>query len=370
MPVGLAQQQAPPKEKKSGKGQGDRGKGQGGKGRGNKGKGKAKRTFEGPTGSGGYRLNVKNLAPQLSTADAIQAAFSQFGEVVDSGVKTNDDGTSKGIGYVILANEAQAMAAMNAMNGMEIAGKALRISPAQRRDDLEEGGKGGGKAKGGGGAPAMGGLPGMAGMGGIPVMPGLGSMPSMGGIAGMMPGTAPGMSGVLPGMLGGLPGGLPGMPGLYGESGGASDTQLLAMYQMQMQQMQQQQMMQQMMLQQQAMNPSSGMPMGNPLGDPLLNPLLAGGNPYLAAMGGMGGLPMPATAPESTEGTYQGTLKSVNDANGYGFIACPELFAIHNTDVYVSQEVLPPGAKPRDKLRFTIQLNAKGQVRATTCARI
>jgi len=131
-----------------------------------KGKGKgAKKTqgdtgfteqFSGPLGSGnGYRLNVKNIGETM-TNEQLKALFEPFGTVVASNVKTYNDGTGCGFGYVILPGEEDAKAAIAAMNGKEVGGKALYVAPAERRAAPAEGKGGkaaldGGKGKGKGG---------------------------------------------------------------------------------------------------------------------------------------------------------------------------------------------------------------------------
>lgn len=130
------------KKEKKGKPQGQ-GQGKGGK---SKGKGKTPwRPFDGPTGSGqGYRLNVKNLSSQMASAEALKALFAPFGKVSGAEVKLREDGSSRGFGFVILGSEAEGQQAMAAMNGKVVGGKALKVAPAQRREEEGEDGKGGG----------------------------------------------------------------------------------------------------------------------------------------------------------------------------------------------------------------------------------
>lgn len=78
------------------------------------------------------------------------------------------------------------------------------------------------------------------------------------------------------------------------------------------------------------------------------------------AGGGGGG-----AAPAGQE--FEGSLKSISGKNGYGFIVCQETFAIYSRDVYVDADVLPQNAKVADRLKFSVELNAKGHPRATTC---
>lgn len=110
-----------------------------GKGKG-KGKGKTPwRPFNGPMSSGqGFRLNVKNLSSEISTAEQLKTLFGTFGTVVDAEIKAREDGSSRGFGFVIMATEAHGQAAMSAMNGKDVGGKALKVLPAERREDIDD----------------------------------------------------------------------------------------------------------------------------------------------------------------------------------------------------------------------------------------
>lgn len=129
-----------------------------GKGKG-KGKGQVLEQFNGPLGSGtGYRLNVKNLGLDM-TNEQLGALFEPFGKVLAAHVKTYNDGTSRGFGYVILPGEEEANLAIKEVNGKEVGGDrpggtALYVAPAERRATPAEAlpvdvSKGKGKGKGG-----------------------------------------------------------------------------------------------------------------------------------------------------------------------------------------------------------------------------
>merc|ERR1711924_322011 len=66
------------------------------------------------------------------------------------------------------------------------------------------------------------------------------------------------------------------------------------------------------------------------------------------------------------EGTFTGTLKSINtkEGRGFGFLACAETMATYNRDVFVSTDNVPEGAKVGDTFQFKIILNDKGQPQA------
>lgn len=133
------------KEKGEGKGKKE-GKGKDGKG---KGKGKdAKGTTtsgSGPYGGGsGYRLNVKNLAKEVTEVE-LKALFEPFGTVSIAQVKKDDDGASRGFGFVVMSTEDEGKKAIAEMNDKEMNGKKLAVGAAERREGTEEMGKGKGK---------------------------------------------------------------------------------------------------------------------------------------------------------------------------------------------------------------------------------
>ncbi|MFH1464492.1 MAG: RNA-binding protein, partial [Pseudomonadota bacterium] len=90
------------------------------------------------------RLFVGGLA--WGTDDAsLRQAFEVHGEVADARVITDrETGRSRGFGFVTFATAEGAKAAMDAMQGAEIDGRAIRIDEARER-------QGGGGGFGGGG---------------------------------------------------------------------------------------------------------------------------------------------------------------------------------------------------------------------------
>jgi cold-inducible RNA-binding protein len=93
------------------------------------------------------RLFVGGLA-WATDDESLRQAFEAHGEVVDAKVITDrDTGRSRGFGFVTFSTEEAAQAAMDAMNGAELDGRALRIDLAKER----QGGGGGGFRGGGGG---------------------------------------------------------------------------------------------------------------------------------------------------------------------------------------------------------------------------
>jgi RNA recognition motif-containing protein len=96
----------------------------------------------------GKKLYVGNLGYDVTEADLTQL-FSQHGSVTSSAVITDrDTGRSKGFGFVEMSTDAEAQAAIAALNGQEHSGRALTVNEAKPRP---EGGKGRGGFGGGGG---------------------------------------------------------------------------------------------------------------------------------------------------------------------------------------------------------------------------
>jgi cold-inducible RNA-binding protein len=92
--------------------------------------------------AGPMKLYVGNLSYDTNDAE-LRELFIPFGEPDSAKVITDrDTGRSKGFGFVEFSNNAEATAAMNALNGKEVNGRALTVNEARPRNDA--GGRGGG----------------------------------------------------------------------------------------------------------------------------------------------------------------------------------------------------------------------------------
>src|SRR3989442_6339785 len=104
----------------------------------------------------GKKLYVGNLPYSVSDSD-LQQMFEAHGTVQSAQViMDRDTGRSKGFGFVEMGSDAEAQAAISAMNGKEVDGRALTVNEARPK----EGGGGGGGGRGGyggGGGPSGGG---------------------------------------------------------------------------------------------------------------------------------------------------------------------------------------------------------------------
>src|SRR5688500_6500597 len=105
----------------------------------------------------GTRLYVGNLSYQVDSSE-LQQLFSQHGTVNSAQViNDRDTGRSKGFGFVEMSSDAEAQAAIAALNGQEHGGRALTVNEAKPREERPRGGGGGGGYGGGGGGGGRGG---------------------------------------------------------------------------------------------------------------------------------------------------------------------------------------------------------------------
>lgn len=81
----------------------------------------------------GKTLYVGNLPYQLSEDD-LRDLFSQVGPVVEVRIVTDPvTGQARGFGFVDMATEEDAQAAIQRLNGAEVGGRAIRVSEAHER---------------------------------------------------------------------------------------------------------------------------------------------------------------------------------------------------------------------------------------------
>src|SRR4051794_39927118 len=106
----------------------------------------------------GKKLYVGNLTYGV-TDSALQEMFEAHGTVQSAQViMDRDTGRSKGFGFVEMGSDQEAQAAIAAMNGKEVDGRALTVNEARPREDRGGGGGGGGGRGGyGGGGGGRGG---------------------------------------------------------------------------------------------------------------------------------------------------------------------------------------------------------------------
>ena len=79
-------------------------------------------------------LYVGNLSYSVRD-DELKELFSQFGKVDSARVITDHDtGRSKGFGFVEMPDDAEAQAAIDALNGKENNGRTLTVNEAKPRE--------------------------------------------------------------------------------------------------------------------------------------------------------------------------------------------------------------------------------------------
>ena len=108
----------------------------------------------------GNKLYVGNLPYSVRDED-LQQSFGQFGAVTSAKVMMErDTGRSKGFGFVEMASDAEAQAAINGMNGQPLGGRSVVVNearPMEARPPRTGGFGGGGGGYGGGGDRSGGG---------------------------------------------------------------------------------------------------------------------------------------------------------------------------------------------------------------------
>ncbi len=103
------------------------------------------------------KLYVGNLSFDTSES-ALRDLFAQHGEVASASlVMDRDTGRPRGFGFVEMADDGQAMAAIEALNGQNVGGRDLTVNEAKPRENRGGGGGGGGYGGGRGGGGGGGG---------------------------------------------------------------------------------------------------------------------------------------------------------------------------------------------------------------------
>ena len=98
------------------------------------------------------KLFVGNLSFNTTEND-LQDAFAAHGSVVETNLMMDRvSGRPRGFAFVTMGTPAEAQAAIDALNGRELDGRALTVNVARPREERSGGGGGGGgRGFGGGG---------------------------------------------------------------------------------------------------------------------------------------------------------------------------------------------------------------------------
>src|SRR5215211_3159927 len=105
----------------------------------------------------GKKLYVGNLSYDVDSSQ-LEEMFTGHGTVTSAQIITDrDTGRSKGFGFVEMGSDAEAQAAIAALNGQQHDGRALTVNEAKPKEDRPRGGGGGGGGRGGYGGGGGGG---------------------------------------------------------------------------------------------------------------------------------------------------------------------------------------------------------------------
>lgn len=112
------------------------------------------------------RIYVGGL-PYSATEDQLESLFGQYGQITDTQIMVDRyTGQARGFAFVEMANDDEALKAIDALNGTEMGGRTLVVNEARERESRGGGGGGGGGYGGGGGGYGGGGGGGRRGGGG------------------------------------------------------------------------------------------------------------------------------------------------------------------------------------------------------------
>lgn len=105
------------------------------------------------------KLFVGNLSFNTTEND-LQDAFAAHGTVVEANLMTDrQTGRARGFGFVTMSTPEEAQAAVNALNGASLDGRALTVNEARPKTDrpaFRSGGGGGDRRPSGGGGERRG----------------------------------------------------------------------------------------------------------------------------------------------------------------------------------------------------------------------
>ena len=105
----------------------------------------------------GTKLYVGNLSYDINKSD-LEQMFAAHGTVTSAQVITDrETQRSKGFGFVEMGSEQEAQAAISALNGKSIDGRALTVNEARPQEPRSGGGGFGGARRGPGGGGGGGG---------------------------------------------------------------------------------------------------------------------------------------------------------------------------------------------------------------------
>jgi RNA recognition motif-containing protein len=100
--------------------------------------------------AGMKKIYVGNLSFS-ATEDALRSLFEKYGAVDRLHIVTDrDTGQARGFGFVEMSNDAEALKAINALNGFDLGGRTLTVNEARPKEDrprTDRPGGGGGRRR-------------------------------------------------------------------------------------------------------------------------------------------------------------------------------------------------------------------------------
>ncbi|HYG35410.1 MAG TPA: RNA-binding protein [Clostridia bacterium] len=97
------------------------------------------------------KLFVGNLSFNVTEND-LQDAFAAYGTVVEANLMMDRaTGRPRGFGFITMSTPEEAQKAIDALNGKDLAGRAMTVNVAKPREERPGGGGGGGGRGGRGG---------------------------------------------------------------------------------------------------------------------------------------------------------------------------------------------------------------------------
>jgi RNA recognition motif-containing protein len=97
------------------------------------------------------KIFVGNLSFNTTEND-LQDTFAAHGNVIETKLMTDrETGRARGFGFVTMSTDDEAQAAITALNGVSIDGRALTVNIAKPREERSGGGGGFGGGRSGGG---------------------------------------------------------------------------------------------------------------------------------------------------------------------------------------------------------------------------
>jgi len=82
-------------------------------------------------------IYIKNLDESV-TDDQLRSAFEKFGKITSLVIQKDDEGKSKGFGFINYENHDEAKKAVDEMNDTDFGGKKIYVSRAQKKNEREE----------------------------------------------------------------------------------------------------------------------------------------------------------------------------------------------------------------------------------------